>query len=353
MKKKLSPFYIVYFSVLAVLIVALFVAIYFLKGYLTKYEASQPIHKAEQVIDEYFKADDKNMLLAKSTYVIPKYSSVLEVVSYLDEVIDNDSINCYSISSGDENTASYAVTSKDLKIATITLSAIETDGIKNYELDSINLTIGGSNSAKIKAPEGYTVYVNNVPLSEENLTEEREESESCKHMYEGTDGIVYVTYKIDGLFSEPKITAKDKNGNSVSGAPADSENTVYNVPLYYADVTEDIKSDVLSAAEAYAAYMQNDAAFTKIARYVDRKSNLYENLRKSETMWVIDHNGYSIDNPEVSELYYYDENTFSCRIKFVHVLHRRGADDYENNFDMTFYYRNVGGNFLIYDSQVN
>ena len=355
MKKKSFPlFYTIYFAVLFVFMAALFVGLYFLRTYLSDYEASQPKYKMEEVVQQYFKVDDKSHLLAKSNYKVPKYSSVFDVVSYLDEAIDEEGLNYYSVSSNDDNTVSYAVTSKDLKIATVNLVGADNDkGFKEYSLDSIELTIGGADAVRVKAPLGYTVYINNVPLTEENETGDREESLGAGHMYGDVSAVSYVTYKVDGLFSKPAVTAKDNNGTSVSGITSDENGVIYTVPLVYREVTDNFRKNVLEAAEAYAAYMQNDVAFTKVAKYVDKNSNLYTNLRTSDIRWVNDHNGYSIDNPDVSELYYYDDNTYSCRVRFVHTLHRKGAPDYNNAFDMTFYYRKVGSKFLIYDSQVN
>lgn len=357
MKKKTIPtFYIIYFAVVFFVLIALFVSLHFLNNFLANFEMSQPKYTAEKIVEDYFKAEDKNVLLAKSSYSIPKYSSVIEVVTYLDEIIDEDNINYYSVSSNDESLISYAVSSNDLKIGTFTLKAderAEGQDIDTFSLVSLDLSIGGSEAVKIKAPEGYTVLVNNVPLTSEFLTGEVEEDESCKHMYEGVTGVSYVTYKVGELFSAPKITAKDKNGNEVLNITSNEDNIIYKVPMSYIDVPEEHKDNILTAAELYAAYMQNDAGFARVAKYVDRTAPLYTNLRTSQTMWVIDHNGYSIEEPELSEFYYYDDNTFSCRVKFVHVLHRRGMTDYENAFDMTFYYRNVNGSFLIYDSQVN
>ena len=108
----------------------------------------------------------------------------------------------------------------------------------------------------------------------------------------------------------------------------------------------------LAAGEAYAAYMQADAGFGGIGAYVDSTSDLYYDLSTSDTRWVRDHAGYGIENASVTEYVIWSENVYSCRVRFTHVLYNWNTN-FEDSFDMTFYYHNVGGNWLIYDSKVN
>lgn len=352
--KTLPLFYKILFAALGIFAIFAVIALFWLNGFLRDYEAAQPEHVAEKVVDEYFKSGDIEKLLADSTYEVPKYSSIEDVASYLDDAIDKSDVSFYSVSSGSsDGKVTYAVKSRELKVAVITLKEKESAGrFKEYELDSFDLTIGGSNAVMVKAPKGYNVMVNGVTLGEELLYGDEEPTDSCEHVAEGL-GIVFVTYKLDGLFGEPDISVTSSDGTAAGGITANEERTYYTVSPAYAEVTDDIKANVLAAGESYAAYMQHDAAFTKIARYVDRSSDLYENLRTSQTMWVNDHNGYSIENASVTELYYYDGETYSCRVKFDHVLHMNGSNDYVDAFDMTLYYRKVGNAFLIYDSQRN
>lgn len=352
--KRFPLFYKILFAALGVFAVLVAIALFWLHGFLADYEAAQPEHVAEKVVEEYFKNGDMEKLLADSTYEVPKYSSTEDVVSYLGDAIDKNDVSFYSVSSGSaDGKVTYAIKSREFKVAVINLREKADPGrFKGYELDSIDLTIGGSNAVMVKAPKGYNVMVNGVTLGEELLHGDEEPTDSCGHVAEGL-GIVFVTYKLEGLFGEPDISVTSSDGTAVGGITANEEGTYYAVSPAYAEVTDELKANVLAAGESYAAYMQHDAAFTRIARYVDRSSDLYENLRTSQTMWVNDHNGYSIENASVTELYYYDSDTYSCRVKFDHVLHMNGSNDYVDAFDMTLYYRKVGNTFLIYDSQRN
>ena len=106
---------------------------------------------------------------------------------------------------------------------------------------------------------------------------------------------------------------------------------------------------VIEAAEAYAAYMQNDTGFRHVAPYLDDDSELYELTRTTTTAFVIDHNGYSFSDESASEFTRYDDNTFSCRVKLTHTLQKYGSDDYVEFFDVTFFLHKVGDDWLIFD----
>ena len=53
-----------------------------------------------------------------------------------------------------------------------------------------------------------------------------------------------------------------------------------------------------------------DSARDKIAKYLDRTSDLYTDLRTSEVKWVNEHSGYYIEDTNLSELFFYDSITF-------------------------------------------
>ena len=309
----------------------------------------------DRVIEEYFMPADKSALLLKSGYSVPKYSSISDVLEYLDGVIDPDDITYYETASETGKNV-YNVVSNNLKIASVELTLAEKgekDRFAGYELSKISLTIGGSSAVSVKAPEGYFVFVNGYELTDEYLTGETEVTESCKHMYGDAKGITYVTYTIEGFFGDPKVTAKGADRMEGAKVSCDETGIFYTVEPLYAEPSDEISEMILAASEYYAAYMQGDVPFGRVSPYLDRESLLYENVRTADTRWVVDHNGYSTEDPEISEFYYYSDDVFSCRVKFTHVLHGYGGSRYEEHFDETFYLRNVDGKFLIYDSYNN
>lgn len=353
--KRVSVFYIIYFTLIILFVAGLFASLLFLKDYLKDFEASRPIHTVEAVVEEYFLSEDKYGLLEESGYEIPEFSSESAVLEYLDSVIAEDDLQYYSIG-GDDKNLIYSVVSNNLRIATVTIELLDApneSGFPVYELSDISLTIGGSAGVSIKAPVGYTVYINGHELTEEYVYGEVEETESCNHMFGEAEGVKYVTYKLTGIFGDPDVTAKDNHDLPAQNIESDGNGVFYTIGINYGEMPDELKDRILKASECYAAYMQKDMGFGGIAGYVDRTSELYTNLRTSAVKWANEHKGYRIVDPEVSEFYYYDENIFSCRVRFVHLLIGNNGNNFENEFDMTFYCRNINGKFMIYDSHVN
>lgn len=355
MKRKFPVFYIVLISVSAVFLTALAVFLSFVRSYLAEYEASQPYNVVDGVLETYFYADDKAELLEKSGFEIPRFTTEAYLTDYLDEIFDG-TLTYYSLSPSDGADLSYAVVAGDLKVAVIDLEECldkTPRGFTQYMLSGIKLTIGAENAVNIKAPSDATVFINGTVVTSDYLSGEVWETSSCEHMPEGVSGITYVTYLVNGLFGEPDITARSAAGYSLDVNKIDDDGVFIEIPVTYPEIPEDLAKTVTDASEQYAAYMQKDATFNSVAKYVEWGSNLYTDLLTSDTRWVNEHTGYRIENLKLSEYYTYDENTFSCRVSFTHVLYGGWGGDYENEFDMTFYFRLSGGEWLIYDSQVN
>lgn len=356
MRRPFPLFYKILISFVAVFLIALTVCLFVIHAYLAEYESVQPYKVVEETIETYFKTSDKQLVIEKSGYELPDFTTRALVEEKLSELVSNSEITYYSVTPSDGADASYAIVAKDLKIAVVDLvKCIDKSdkGFDKYMLSGIRLTIGSSGALTVSASDDVTVFINGRPVGEEYIVGEPEKTLSWEHMHDDVSGITIVTYRIEGLFDDPDITARSKNGISLPVIKKDGDKPVYEVPLTYDEPTEEMRNLILDASEAYAAYMQKDAPFNRIAKYVYRNCDLYTDLRTSDIRWVNEHTGYEIEDPEISELYYYDENTFSCRVTFVHVLTGGYGGTYRNVFDMTYYFRFIDGSWLIYDSQVN
>lgn len=355
MRRRLPVFYIVLISFAAVFLVCLAAFLFFVRSYLAEYESAQPYNIVDAAIDTYFNTEDKEPLLEKSGYEVPRFATKTYLVDYLDETV-GDGLTYYSVSPSDGADMSYSVVFGDFKIATVDLEKCldkTPRGFTQYMLKGIKLTIGAGNAVNIKAPSDATVFINGTVVTSDYISGDVETTPSCEHMPEGVSGITYVTYLVNGLFGTPDITARSSAGYSLDVNKVDEKGVFFEIPVAYADIPQELEELAANASEQYAAYMQKDATFNSVAQYVERNSNLYTDLLTSETHWVNDHTGYRIENRKISEYYCYDENTFSCRVSFTHVLYGGWGGDYENEFDMTFYFRLSGNRWLIYDSQVN
>lgn len=359
--KKISKFWLTFAICWVIALVALFIALAVVRTYLSDYEDSQPKYVAEEIFEKYFSEPDFTAVLNHTESTRNKFESIDSLSAYLSELVGDKELSYHEISSGlDTGTLKYVVKyeedGKEIKIATFSLTKSgekSKKGFELYTLGSFELFYPANESVKIKVPTGYTPIVGGIKLGEEYLTETDIPSESCEHMPEGVSGIYYSLYTVDGLIKTPEIKVLTNVGTEKI-ASYDSEADLYTVePVYDESLAEELTELVITAAEVYSTYMQNDCAFAKLKPYFESGTELYNTIRTTATTWVISHDSYSFEDEEASEFYRYDENTVSCRVKLTHILKRKRLEDFRDYVDMTLYLRKVDGEYMIYDRTNN
>lgn len=349
----------VFYTIFALLVIAAIIAIHCVLGvvkkYLADYESAQPQHEAARVFEKYYTADDFSELVSLCEIQLTPYETKDTVSRYLAEFTQDKKITYSAITTGLDTSVKYIVKADDIKFSSFTLHVSDktTDrGFSLYEASDFEIYCAGNESVRITAPKGYAVSVNGVSLDETLLTGNETPDKSCDYMPDGVEGIVFQEYALDDLYFQPDtvvVNAADGRECTVELL----EDGSYHASFLYDDTLKDTQGAyVLDAAQAIAKYMQNDAYFYVPAVYIDPESALYENVRTSLTYFAIDHVAYSFENETVTEFYRYDENTFSCRISFIHVLkysQYSGLEDYRDYIDTTYFFHRVGDKFLMYD----
>lgn len=351
-KKKIPVFYITLAAVVIVFVVILQIFLGIVREYLADYESSLPQYEAEKVFQKYYADGNYLDLVQASNESVTVFESPLVIAQYLAEYTTGKTLSYSSISTGLDTDIKYIVKADNVKISSFTLrhsGQKSAKGFDLYEVTAFEIFSAGNQSVRITVPVGDMVYINDVPVSDDFLTGNTTNHISCEHMPAGVSGIVYNEYLIEGLYAVPD-SIRVLTADQMEVPVTEIESGVYHADIQYSEALQAEFSDyVIEAAQTLAAYMQNDSWFGNISPYIDPESELYTNIRTSETYWVIDHNSYSFENVRTSEFYAYDENTFSCRVGFTHVLHRNYSQDYKDYLDMTFYLRKIGDKFLIYD----
>ena len=344
--KRHSKFFKAYFIVLSIAVVLLITAVIVLVFFLRDFEHAQPKYVAEQVFDQYFTGDGSTLaeLLAADGF-----ESKENLTSYVAEKLKGD-VTYREISNGMDAGRKYAVKNGDDRIFTFTLaekSRRSTFGFVQYEFGE--LLPAKTYSVEVVVPQGYTLYVNGVKVGDDYVTGTAADAGEYEYVPEGVTIPSKSVYTVTGLIAEPTVTAEDENG-AAAEVNFDENDKVYKVALKYDEALKAEYTDyVLKAARTYAAYMQSDAGFGAVAEYIDPASELYSLTKNTITAFVIDHNGYSFENESADEFVRYDADTFSCRVKLTHKLHKNGADDYFENLDVTFFFHRVGDKFLMFD----
>ena len=347
-------FYICLLIGVALALIAMAVGLARLRVILADYEDAQPKYAAEAVFAEHFAHPDFAALVARSG--MPANVSPLETeagfAAELEERFGGEKTSYASTTAGTDGSLRYLVKAGEQKIAVFSLKVSEEKseyGFDQYELGEIELYIRPEESVTVSAPTGDSVYLNGTLLDEQYITERGIETDSCAHMPEGVSGITYTTYSVGSLLRTPAIEVKAPDGTAAP-LTQDAETGVWTADVVYdTALAEKYADQMITVAQNYAAFVMRDAYFASFSSYFYKTTDLYQTIRQVPTSFVWRHDGYSFADVSATEFYAYNDDTFSCRIRFVHILHRIGNEDYTEQLDITFYLHRVNGEFLIYD----
>ncbi len=353
-KKRFPVFYTVYLILVVLALILIHCGLGVVKKYLAEYESVQPKYLAAEIFEEYYSSGDFKKLIEACPPQVTPYEDSEAVSRYLSEFTKGKEISYSRITSGLDASIRYIVKADDIKFSSFTLTESQTKskrGMTQYELSEFEIHCTGNETFRITAPKGYTVSLNGVTLDASAFTGNETRDVSWDYMPEGVDGITYCEYVVDGLYFPPTAVTVVSPDSREYTAEKLADGSYRASVLYDEAMHEEHSAYALEAAEAIAKYMQNDASFYAISAYLDRESDLYQNVRTSLTQFVIDHVSYSFEDESVTEFYSYDENTFSCRVSFTHVLkysRYSGLEDYRDYIDTTYFFRRVGDKFQMY-----
>lgn len=350
--KKFPIFYICLLILIVIVVVLTELGKSQLKDVLKEYEDSQPKYVAEDFLESNFTGSVGKACAQLFASQISEYESEESIAAYFDDVTAGQEFALQSVSTGVGGDLQYVVKCDNKKFVTFSIvkSGETTEhGFDLYRLSDAVLNEKLLNTYSIKVPIGYSLTVNGVAADVQYCLGDRIETESQEFMPEGVDGIVYTTYMFPKLCGEPTFAVTAPNGKICE--VMQNEDGVYHAKIAYDDALADAYSEyVVEATKAYACYLQKDAGFAKVGKYMDPTSQLYANIKSSPNWMVIDHNSYDFEDIQTSEFYAYSEDVFSCRVTLTHVLKYPRLDDYRDALDITWYLRKVDGQYLIYNS---
>lgn len=210
-------FYTIYFTFIALFVIAVGFGLYYLRGILCEYEDVQPKYAADAIYNEHFATPSITHLMEISGAEYTTFESEDAVVKYLDEQLEGKEIT-YAESSvkGEGNVRSYNVFCDGTRFGVFTLKESGTTtehGFATWELDEVRLTFSlPGNSYDFLIPEGYTLYANGVVVGEKYIAGEGIVTDAYK-LTEGKAGVKYTPYTVSGFLSAPTFEVKDAQGN--------------------------------------------------------------------------------------------------------------------------------------------
>ncbi len=345
---------IIFYSVYAVLVIAvIFGILYLLKElnlYLDNYERSLEKYEAEEVFEGLFSPCRFDKLYDMQLIELSEFEDKNDFIKYMEMQYGGKEITYREVSAGLSDNKKYSVAADKIKFAEFTLSKNNNaEAPENtWELDSVSTAYQKNESVSVKIFKKSKLYVNGVELSDSYITTDNIETDSCNRVPEGVEGILYREYMVDSLLLAPEIKVINRHGNE-STLVFDEDKQMYVEEITYDELTEEIKTLATNAAQTYAKYVTLDATLQNVAKYFDTTSNTYNNIRISETRWYTYHIGYEFKDIELKEYYIYDENTFSIRYSCNHYVYRTRNEEFLFPLDLTLYFKNINGNFYVYD----
>lgn len=344
MKKKLSLFTIIYLSCVAFSIVAIFIFLLWLKGWVSNYNERIPETISQKFFNETFINTNTDKIIEMSGITHSEFETTDDLKKYLSDNFKND-ISYTSVATGDDNVKKYIIKSGEYKIAEFKL---ENDG-KSWNTSSLDLFLPSSDKKVFKILSSDTLYINGKAVSKDYITS-TEAHKFSAYLPEWVEAPEWVIYTVDGLVGEPEFTVKDRNGESPELV---DDNGILTEQIVYDKDEPAVMERILAGAKQYAICMQNDASKYSVFTYFEKYTDLYDRIMSVENMFVWDHNGYDFEDVEVSEFFRYDNDTVSLRVRFVHILKMNGREDYRNPTDITYFARLIDGEYMIFAAYNN
>lgn len=358
-RRRIPLFWKIYIGAVAVLLILIHGALFWLNGFLRDYEFAQPKHVAQGIFDTYFTNFSPAVYLDLCDSSTTKYETRENLIAYLDTLVKDAEITYHSVSTGMDDTLQYVVRAGETKFASFSLvkDAGSKGGFTRYKQGSFALYADAKTKVDVEIPTGYTLYLNGVEAERQYIIEEGIQTPSCSHMPEGVSGITTEKYRVNGFIQPPAIEVYSPNGETAPIEEVKSGSYKASV-IPDQGLAEQYSKWFIEAATKYAVYMQYDSKvaamrFSSVAPYFDPNSKLYEDIRTVENGFVIEYERYEIRDEKAFDFVRYDDNTFSCRVTLTHILYRRGMDNYVDPIDITFYAHETDGKVLIYDMDSN
>lgn len=350
--KKFPLFYIFLLLLVAAVLILTEVGKSYLTDVLYEYENAQYKYVAENFLDTHFTAGDGKALAELFSTQISEMEDHERVAAVFDELTEGKTFSLQSVSTGLDETIEYVIKCDDKRFATLRLAksdSVTEHGFALYTVSDITLSENLFFSRSIWVPEGYTLTVNGNVAAEE-YCEGNSIATAFGDLFPGDVlGLSYTTYTIPGLLSEPQFSVTSPLGTEAAVTTLE-DGTLCAETVFDTEMPADLQKYVIEATKAYACYLQKDAAFGAVAKYMAPGCPLYENIRTSPNWMVIDHNSYDFADATVSQYHVYNDSAFTCRVSLTHILKYRGLQDYRDYIDITWYLTEIDGKYLIYDS---
>ena len=172
-------FYTLYFMFILLFVLATYIGLKWVHGWLSDYEAAQPTYKAEQVFQQLFTDPDWGALYTSAGAKDSAYEGKEEYVAYMEEKVGGTKLTYMETSAGlsgnkkfivrlgDEKVASFTLVDNNKVSSSLSLENLESlTDIPDWQLGSVEVFFQREGSYRIEKMDSHTVYFNDFALDD-------------------------------------------------------------------------------------------------------------------------------------------------------------------------------------------
>ena len=343
-------FYSFYFGLILVFFVGVFIGLNWLNGWLKDYQAAQPTIKCQQVFDELFATPDWAQLYRlagdPTGTGTNRYDTQFEgsdaYVRYMQEKVGSQQLE-YVETSGGLTGKKYLVRLGTEKLASFTLTGQQdsiTD-IPDWKLGEVELFITRNESIRIRKLENHVAYVNNTPLSEDYTIQIA--STKADEELPVEERVRTSIQEVDGLMTAPELLVYDQTGAPIE-VRYNSDSGMYEEQISSIAITDEERSAVFGALEAYAGFMINaSGSRAAVSQYFKGGTQTYNDIvAMNGELWMNSDRGHDFRDQEILGFTSRSDTMFSVRASMImHVINKDNTEkDYSIVQSMYFSYEN-------------
>ena len=162
----------VFYAIYLLLIIAFFIGMNYVMGmlgdWLTRFEASQPEAKSQEVFQQLFKDPDWEQLYDMAGFQDTLFESKDAYAAYMENKVGSQELNYIKTSAGLSGGHKYIVKLGDENLGTFTLQndVVGELEIPDWKLDTVEMFMDRREDVTILTQPGHTVSINGITMDE-------------------------------------------------------------------------------------------------------------------------------------------------------------------------------------------
>lgn len=330
MKHKFRTFMILYCMLAVIAIGFLWYKVWTL---VEVYQQELPEYAMDDYMEDFQETYYRELVLANSNISINEFEDEADIISRYGNISLEEKELSYKKKTGSyTNTRPvYSVLAGQDEIAVIHLQ--ENKGKSGRDKWSIGkeevpgITLKGTETIVISAPEGCEVYVNEIRVADSYITGTDEEAELLRSVEKYVTDIPRLqVYTLEGFFDTPQVRAVNTDGSEMT-ARVEGNKYSYGFQASHTFAQENTEW-IKEMSKIYALYLSNDGSFEQLAAYLypdNSVEGLKSKLATIGVIWYTAHTATSISDQNVRDFKQYGDNCFSCVVEFKQTVNGIGG----------------------------